>query len=189
MLERTEERFGLKPGYLVADTAYGSAKNLAWLVKQKQITPHIPVFDKSTRTDGTFSRADFTFDPEANRYTCPAGKHLLQFRRNSAEPQRHHAAGARLYRGTIKRYRACNLKPLCCPNMVARKIPRNVDEDAREVARAQVGTPEYEAACRERKKVEILSLISSASCGSTVCGYAAHAEPRMNFSSRRPPRT
>jgi len=44
MLERTEERFGLKPGYLVADTAYGSAKNLAWLVKQKQITPHIPVF-------------------------------------------------------------------------------------------------------------------------------------------------
>ena len=28
MLERTEERFGLKPDYLVADTAYGSADNL-----------------------------------------------------------------------------------------------------------------------------------------------------------------
>jgi hypothetical protein len=68
MLERTEARFGLKPGYLVADTAYGSAKNLAFLVKQKQITPHIPVFDKSTRTDGTFSRADFTWEPDADRY-------------------------------------------------------------------------------------------------------------------------
>ena len=44
MVERTEERFGLKPGYLVADTAYGSADNLAWLVKLKRITPYIPVF-------------------------------------------------------------------------------------------------------------------------------------------------
>jgi hypothetical protein len=61
MLERTEDRFGLKPDYLTADSAYGSAENLAWPVKQKKITPHIPVFDKSTRTDGTFSRADFTF--------------------------------------------------------------------------------------------------------------------------------
>ena len=81
MLDRTEDRFGLKPGYLTADTAYGTAQNLAWLVKQKQIAPHIPVFDKSTRTDGTFSRSDFTFDAEAKRYTCPAGKHLVQFRR------------------------------------------------------------------------------------------------------------
>src|SRR6202041_410321 len=64
MLDRTEHRFGLKPAYLAADSAYGSAANLAWLVKEKQIAPHIPVFDKSTRTDGTFSRADFTFDAE-----------------------------------------------------------------------------------------------------------------------------
>ena len=116
-----------------------------------------PSFDKSTRTDGTFSRADFTFDPEANRYTCPAGKHLLQFRRNFAELRTGvTAAGTRLYRGTIKQCGACDLKPRCCPNMVARKIPRDVDEDARDVARAQVGTPEYEAACRKRKTVEML---------------------------------
>jgi hypothetical protein len=87
MLERTEDRFGLKPDYLTADSAYGSAESLAWLVKQKKITPHIPVFDKSTRTDGTFSRADFTFDPERDRYTCPAGKELVQFRRTYATPR------------------------------------------------------------------------------------------------------
>ncbi len=40
--------------------------------------------------------------------------------------------------------------------MAARKIPRDVDKDARDVARAQVGTQEYEAACRRRKKVEML---------------------------------
>jgi hypothetical protein len=32
MLERTEQRFGLKPKLLAADTAYGSAPMLNWLV-------------------------------------------------------------------------------------------------------------------------------------------------------------
>ena len=67
MLERTETRFGVKPDSLTADSAYGSAESSAWLVKQKGITPLIPVFDKSNRTVGTFSRADFAFDPERGR--------------------------------------------------------------------------------------------------------------------------
>jgi transposase len=157
MPERTEERFGLKPDYLVADTAYGSADNLAWLVKQKQITPHIPVFDHSTRTDGTFSRSDFIFDPEADRYTCPAGKELVQFRRAYSTPRTGvHADGMRRYGASKKDCDICDLKARCCPNMAARRIPRDVDEDSRDVARALVGTPEYEAACRRRKKVEML---------------------------------
>ena len=87
MLERTETRFGIKPISLTADSAYGSADSLAWLVKEKDIAPHIPVFDKSNRTDGTFSRADFAFDAERDRYTCPAGKELVQFRRTYAIPR------------------------------------------------------------------------------------------------------
>ena len=87
MLERTETRFGMRPASLAADSAYGSAENLAWLVKEKDIAPHIPVFDKSNRTDGTFSRADFAFDAERDRYTCPAGKELVQFRRTYAVPR------------------------------------------------------------------------------------------------------
>ena len=87
MLERTETRFGIKPTFLAADSAYGSAESLAWLVKRKEIAPHIPVFDKSNRTDGTFSRADFVFDVERDRYTCPAGKELVQFRRTYAIPR------------------------------------------------------------------------------------------------------
>jgi hypothetical protein len=81
MLDRTAERFGLKPQSLVADSAYGSAENVAWLVKQRGIAPHIPLFDKSNRTDGTLSRSDFVFDAEQDRYTCPEGKHLVQFHR------------------------------------------------------------------------------------------------------------
>jgi len=73
MIDRTARRFGITPRHLAADSAYGSAANLAWLVKERQIEPHIPVFDKSNRTDGTFSRSDFVFDAERNHYTCPEG--------------------------------------------------------------------------------------------------------------------
>ena len=41
MIERTEHRFGLKPARLAADTAYGSAATLDWIVNDKMIAPHI----------------------------------------------------------------------------------------------------------------------------------------------------
>jgi transposase len=81
MIARTRERFGLYPEKLVADTAYGSAETLGWLVESEGIEPHIPVIDKSQRTDGTFSREDFTYDREADSYACPGGKALLPGRR------------------------------------------------------------------------------------------------------------
>jgi transposase len=76
MIERTEQRFDIKPERLAADTAYGTGANLNWLVNDKKIAPHIPVIDKSKREDGTFSRDDFRFDKERNLYTCPAGNTL-----------------------------------------------------------------------------------------------------------------
>ena len=157
MLDRTAERFGLKPQSLAADSAYGSAENLAFLVKQRGIAPHIPVFDKSNRTDGTLSRSDFAFDPEQDRYTCPAGKHLVQFHRTYATPRSGITKeGTRIYRASKRDCDACELKPRCCPNTPARKIPRDLDEDARDVARALANTPAYERSRHRRKKVEML---------------------------------
>jgi hypothetical protein len=52
MIDRTEERFGLKPERLAADTAYGSAVTLNWIVTERKIAPHIPVIDHpSERTE------------------------------------------------------------------------------------------------------------------------------------------
>ena len=81
MIERTQERFDLTPKRLAADTAYGSAEMLGWLVDERGIAPHVPVFDNSKRRDGTFSREDFTFDAERDHYVCPSGKVLQQYRR------------------------------------------------------------------------------------------------------------
>jgi transposase len=92
MIERTAERFGLKPQRLAGDTAYGSAEMLNWLVEEKQIAPHIPVIDKSGRRDGTFAREDFRYDEAADTYTCPGGKPLTT---TGTGERRRHAALSR----------------------------------------------------------------------------------------------
>jgi len=150
MIEQTEQRFGLKPKWLAGDTAYGSGKNLNWLVKDKDIAPHIPVNDKSKREDGTFSRADFTFDKERNVYICPANKTLT-------------TTGTLIDDGETLRYlastsdcRGCPLKAQCCPKEPSRRIPRSIYEEARDVARALAKTKAFEQSCRERKRIEML---------------------------------
>ncbi len=151
MIERTEERFGIKPKLLAADTAYGSGANLNWLVKDKKIAPHIPVIDKSKRDDGTFSREDFTFDKERNVYICPAGKILTTTGRlvNDGET-------TLLYFASVLDCRSCLLKARCCPKMAPRRIPRSIYEEARDVARALAKTKAFEQSRRDRKRVEML---------------------------------
>jgi hypothetical protein len=129
MIERTQERFEIKPAYLAADTAYGSADTLNWIVNEKKIAPHIPVIDKSKREDGTFSREDFRFDQERNVYVCPASKVLTTTGHIGPD----HALR---YLASLSDCRSCMLKPKCCPNMPARRIVRDVNENARDIARA-----------------------------------------------------
>jgi transposase len=73
MIDRTEQRFGVKPERLAADTAYGSAATLNWLVSDKKIAPHIPVIDKSKREDGTLSRG-FHFRQSSATLSVPGGQ-------------------------------------------------------------------------------------------------------------------
>ena len=148
MIERTEARFGLKPRRLAGDTAYGTGRSLAWLL-DRDIEPHIPVWDRSTRNDGTFSRADFSYDTEHDIYICPNGKTLK-------------TTGKVLSDNTL-RYLAstydcgvCPMKVRCCPNTPYRKIPRDFHEDARDHTRSLAGTESFERSRHERKKVEML---------------------------------
>ncbi len=157
MIERTMDCFGLYPESLAGDTAYGTADMLGWLVYEHGIEPHIPVFDKSKRTDGTFSREDFTYDVVEDRYICPGGKNLRQYR------QAGRLAKATLAKDGLLRYRAlkgacdaCPLKQQCCPKEPARKLLRSIHEGARDMARDIAQTDAYETSRRNRKKVEML---------------------------------
>src|SRR3954464_9580230 len=147
MIKRTKERLGLHPKRLAADTAYGTGKFLSWLIGAG-IKPHIPVWDMSQRDDGTLSRADFTFDQERNVYVCPAGNLLTT-------TGTVHDGRTILYRTSLRNCSSCPIKPKCCPNTSQRKIPRDLNESARDHARALMGTPEFDKSRDERKKIEM----------------------------------
>jgi transposase len=150
MIERAMGRFDLYPARLLGDSAYGSAEMLGWLVYEHGIEPHVTVFDKSARKDGTFSREDFKYDPAGDIYLCPGGKTLT-------------TTGTRVNDGATLLYRAskidcdnCALKPRCCPKEVARKVPRSIHEGARDMARAIAKSWEGRVSRRLRKKIEML---------------------------------
>jgi len=150
MIERTKERFDLFPARLAGDSAYGSAEMLNWLVYEQGIEPHVPVFDKSTRTDGTFSREAFTYDYDKNVYFCPAGKML------TCTGTLVNDGATLLYRASKYDCDACPMKPRCCPKTPARKVPRSIHEGARDVARKIAKTDEGRVSRKLRKKVEML---------------------------------
>jgi transposase len=146
MIDRTEKAFGLKPKRLTADTAYGTGKLLAWLLG-KDITPHIPVWERYERTDGMFSRADFTYDAGRDVYICPSGRPL----RTSGTV---HDGRVRNYLSQPGECRVCELKERCT-RAPFRKIARDINEEARDHARSLKGTPAFEQSSDERKKVEM----------------------------------
>ena len=146
MIERVARRFGLQPQRLAGDTVYGAVSLLKWLV-DRQITPHIPVWDKSARSDGTFSRADFVFDQERNVYVCPGGAQLT----STGNIDQGHIV---YYRANKKDCSACSLKPRCTTAAV-RKVTRDLNEDVRDSVRALASTDAFQQSRRERKKVEM----------------------------------
>ena len=148
MIERTEERFALKPDYLAGDMAYGTGEMLGWLV-ERGIDPHIPVWDQSeVAADGKFVRADFTYDKNRDLYICPGGKELK--------------TSGTVHDGTTLKYMAkrsecgqCPLKPQCTTGR-ERRISRDVNQQARDYTRTVVDTDAYAASRGRRKKIETL---------------------------------
>ncbi|MGH1413493.1 MAG: IS1182 family transposase [Pelagimonas sp.] len=158
MLDRTNETFAIHPERIIADTAYGTGPLLEWLVQKRGIAPHIPVVEKSGRTDGTFETADFIYNGESDVYVCPGGKELRQRRRNftnprEPQPDKH---GVLRYRASKKDCDNCALKQQCCPKAPQRKVTRSIHEASRDVARKIYQTADYSISCKLRKKVEML---------------------------------
>jgi hypothetical protein len=158
MIERVEVTFAVKPERLIGDMAYGSAPMLAWLVEDRNIEPHVPVWDKTQRTDGTLSSSDFIWDEAADEYRCPQGQPLRSRWCAFGRPRGRVVtrAGGIIYRSSHHACKDCPLKPRCCPNSSTRKITRSVREEARDVARRINASHEYRRSRRQRKKVEML---------------------------------
>jgi transposase len=150
MIERSMDRFGLYPARLMGDSAYGSAEMLGWLVHEHGIEPHVTVFDRSARRDGTFSRDDFTYDHVGDVYRCPGDKML------TTTGTLVNDGATMLYRASKYDCQGCALKARCCPKEVVRKVPRSIHEGARDMARQIARSWEGGTSRRLRKKVEML---------------------------------
>ncbi len=148
MIDRTEDRFGLKPDHIAGDVAYGTGKMLGWLVG-RDITPHIPVWDQTeVAADGKYTRAEFTYDAARNLYICPGDKELK--------------TSGTVHDGTTLKYIArrsdcgqCPLKPQCTTGR-ERRVGRDVNQEAREYAQGLMNTDAYRESATDRKKIERL---------------------------------
>jgi hypothetical protein len=157
MIDRVESRFDMKPTRLVGDMAYGSAEILGWMVNQKGIEPHVPVWDKRRRQDDTLSTTAFQWNEQADEYRCPQGHTLRKQRREFQIPRTHITkADTILYRARQSDCATCPMRVRCCPNAPKRKITRSLYESAREAARAIAQTDGYRQSRKDRKKVEML---------------------------------
>ena len=149
MIERADERFELYPERLAGDFGvwFGRDAGVAG-PRTRDRAPRARV-RQSKRTDGSFSRQDFTYDHQGDVYVCPAGKMLTCKGTVVNDNQL-------LYRARKYDCDACSLKPRCCPKEPARKVPRSIYEGARDMARDIAKTDAYRTSRRQRKKVEML---------------------------------
>jgi transposase len=157
MIDRVERRFAIKPNRLIGDMAYGTAELLAWMVNDKAIEPHVPVWGTTHRANEVLPNSDFTWHAEADEYRCPEG-HALRSNWRPFKNARTYITKADtiIYRSSQSDCATCPIKAHCCPNTLIRKITRSVHEPARDVARAVAKTRLYKQSRKDRKKVEML---------------------------------
>jgi hypothetical protein len=148
MITRFAAWQGREPESVAADTTYGNGEFLQWLA-DRSITPYIRTRDSIHRKNSPFYGPErFTYEPENNRYICPAGQ-PLNYGGHS------HRNRAWTYIGTRKRCGACSLRPQCT-SAAFRCLVIHQHEPARQRARELAHTEEFAKAQRQRKKVEAL---------------------------------
>ena len=115
----------------------------------RNITPDMRTRDSIHRKRSPFFGPErFTYQPEHNRYICPAGQ-VLNY---GGRVYRNHAFN---YIGSRKKCGPCSLRPQCT-SAAFRGLIIHQNETARQRARELVHTPEFAKAQRQRKKVEAL---------------------------------
>ena len=148
MLTRFTQWQGRELESVAADTTYGNGEFLQWLA-DRSITPYMRTRDSIHRKRSPFFGPErFTYEPENNRYICPAGQPLNYggwVHRNRAYN----------YIGTRKKCGPCSLRPQCT-SAAFRGLIIHQNEPARQRARELVNTEEFAKAQRQRKKVEAL---------------------------------
>jgi len=145
MVERALDGFALYPEKLIGDTGYGNAEMLNWLDRRvRDRAAHPGVGQIPTHRRHLLARR-LHLRPHERHLSCPGGKTLQRYRRRFATPRTGVLKDNSMrYRASKRDCQACPLKPRCCPNTPARKVPRSIHEGARDLARDIAKTEAYQ---------------------------------------------
>jgi transposase len=154
-VERIEERLQRKPEQMVADAGYTTRAAIEEMAERK-----MDFLGRMPREDGSTERSApqrlpasvFIFQPETNRYVCPAGKLL--------RPQGRHNKKKRglvtyRYEAKFSDCQPCVRKSECCPENQSRgrAILRLEESAAVQAFRQKMETEEARASYRRRGRV------------------------------------
>ena len=158
MHQRAEATLGADPGRgFVADAGYHSLDQLAY-IEREQVDAVLADPTPNQRSkrggetpqycgvgEGRFTRSDFTYDPEADCYRCPAGEELTY-----QHTHKHRGRRRRIY-GTSACQR-CALKARCQPKAhLLRRIFRDEAEHLAEAMHERLKSEEARARLTARK--------------------------------------
>jgi transposase len=148
-LDQAAANAGGKPACVSADTGYASGNNLA-AVKQRGIQGYIPPREESVQQPGGFKREDFRYEPERDRFICPAGKEMT-YRQTKI---RHTATGSYQSRKYLCRAcEGCQQAPRCLAKGAKyRSMELSEHEPLFQTMRERLSTPEGKAIYDKRKQ-------------------------------------
>ena len=128
-VDRVEMNTGKRPGQMVVDGAYVSAGNII-AMEEKKIELFAPAPDNEAKTAGlkahskispAFQADAFSYDPDRDAYTCPAGKNMRYTSTEISGPNT-----CFTYRADFRDCKSCSYKADCCPGnkSVGRSVTR-----------------------------------------------------------------
>ena len=144
LLNQHEANTGREVAAVVADRGYGTVDTYCTLV-ERGVRPHISaMMPPGHKNEGKFTKKDFLYDEQADRYVCPAGQTL--------QPKRRHAHRQITdYVADKKTCAQCPLRERCTESKLGRSIARHWKEPVLEIAHALARLPEAYADRRRRR--------------------------------------
>jgi len=154
---------GFEPQELIADSAYADGANRQ-LLAEEQIEAFIPQPPPKGSRKSKFKTTDFSYDPEANSVTCPAGQVCPRGRPNWKK-------GGQTFSFPVAVCRACPLCQDCLgPSFKrGRSLHIPLHRPLLDAARRKQKTPEHRRAMKrrlaiERKLAEMLNTLGLRRC-------------------------
>ena len=145
MLAAAEALLGQRAEETLADGGYHSGANLEACAEREQVV--LMPESQGQRVTERGHKAQFTYDAEADTYTCPEGQTLV-----------FHSTATRAGRGTTRVYaadgavcQACPLFGTCTANRQGRRVEAGPAEQALQAQRARMRTAAAQAVYRHRK--------------------------------------